>query len=548
MTGSVSEEQRGTVTAADRADGGAGALDCLLIHASKSQTFYGPLNVYQSCNRMTMGLLALAELGERGGFCTRVLHVGIERTLDKRFSLREFLLRNPPRVIGFSLQFHHGIVDTFQLIREAREALPDALIFLGGFTATFFEREILEMIPQVDAVIQGDAEEPFLRMLAASGRTDHTTFQEVPNLAWRRNGDIVENEQSYCTNEARLNDLVFTRFDLLEHAKMYVGMPKAFIRTNLSTGIDVKLNRLLGANRSKVFWGLPVGRGCVSKCFYCGGGARAQWEINRRRGVMFRTPEKVIGTIQSLVDFGFGGSYLSFDPHPWSREYYPRLFELMRSEGILFNLIFSAWGLPEGTFLEDFARTVGPRSSFTISPETGCERLRKLSRALFYTNAELMDALTRADNLGIRTTVFFCVGVPGETQKDFEETIALRDRIRKELKHGKSEAFLIEVEPGAPWHLEPEKYGIRLLRRTLADFVRDHSAPDYSSMTHLGYTSGFFGDADIDPKTFGHKLLKLRCRYFCDRRAVCAALTGAWWMGRNIGLLPKPQAIPGEGR
>ncbi len=521
--------------------GGTG-LDCLLVHAPKFQTFYPPLNVYQSCNRMTMGILALADFADRKGYRTRVLHAGIEKALDKHFSFTEYLQTHRPRVIGFSLHFHHGIVDTFQLAEEAREAVPEAFIFLGGFTATFFATDIMETVPAVDAVMKGDSEEPFVMVLEKVVRENSRGFRGVPNLVWRRDGETVENEQSYVTSEEILNDLVYTRFDLLDHADMYPSMPKAFIRTNLPSGLNLKFNRFLGKDRSEIYWGLPVGRGCVSNCFYCGGGARAQLRISNRKGVIFRKPEKVIETIREMIDFGFRGCYVSFDPRPWSQEYYVRLFRLMREQGVDFSFLFSAWGLATREFLDEFARTFDSRSAYLISPETGDEDLRRKARgATSFTNAELLDTLEYADKLGIRTRIYFSIGALEKDWEDFAATLALKNEITKRIDNTEVEAFLIEAEPGAPWHLNPEEYGIKLLRRSLVDFVRDHSSPKYSSMTSLGYTSRFFGNPEMSADDFQRRLLRLKCRYFCDKRLRCKLIRIFWWLARLLGLAPRPK-------
>lgn len=523
----------------------ASGLDCLLVHVSKSQTYYPPLNVYQSCNRMSIGLLALAELSERHGYRVRVVHEGVERALDRRFSMGAYLRRTQPKAIGFSLQFHHGLVDTVRCVAEARAALPDAFIFLGGFTATGFARDILDRFADVDAVVRGDGEAPLLALLdwVSRGR-QRDDLAGVPNLLWRAASGVVDNGQSYVADEEMLNELVFTRFDLMEHASMYAGMPKAFLRTNLPTALNLTLNRVLGKDRSRFFWGVPVGRGCVSSCFYCGGGGKAQVSINARHGVIFRKPAKVLETMRGLKAFGYTGGYLSFDPRPWSQDYYVELFRLMRREQVTFDLLFSGWALPTRPFLDEFAKTFGPNSACLVSPETGSERLRKTARAASYSNDDLFEVLDHAKSLGIRTVVYFSIGVPFETEQDFAETLALKETIRTRYPGTRIEAFLIEMEPGSPWHGDPEKYGVRLQRRSLDDFMRDHASAAYSSMTNLGYTSAFFGDPDIAPQEFGRRLLDLKCRHFCGQRNMCRLMCGFWAVCRAVGLVPRPRVQP----
>ena len=172
----------------------------------------------------------------------------------------------------------------------------------------------------------------------------------------------------------------------------------------------MKLNSLLRQGKKDMFLGLPVGRGCVSNCSYCGGGSRAQRHINRRRGVIFRRPEKVAETIEELRRYGFRGCYLSFDPRPLSQPYYLDLFRLLRRRKLGFGFHFSAWNLLSREFLDEFARLPREDSAYLISPESGSERVRRVVRGHTYTNSELLENLKHADRLGIRTVVYFSLG------------------------------------------------------------------------------------------------------------------------------------------
>ena len=517
-------------------------LDCLFVHAAKLQTYYPPLNVYHSCNRMSLGLIALADLAQRNNYKIKVIHTGIEKSLNKKFSFSEYVRQKQPKAIGFSLQFHHGLVDTIQLIKAAKKTLPDVFIFLGGFTATFFAKEIMESVTEVNGVIKGDSELPLLQVLEQVVINESSSFSQVPNMVWRNSGKIIENKQTYVASEDVLNDLIFTNFDLLENKDQYVGMAKAFVKANLPDRLTNKFNAMVNSDQSRICWGLPVGRGCVYNCFYCGGGAKAHRFINQRKRPIFRKPEKVIETIRDLKKMGFVGSYVSFDPGRQSQKYYIHLFRMMHEQKIKFDIIFSAWSLASKEFLDAFAEIKGPKSSYLLSPETGNEELRKKALGGHrFSNSDLLNNLSYADKLGIPSTIFFSLGALERSMEDFKKTLDLKEKIKREIKRSTVEAFLIEVEPGAPWHLDPGKYNIRLLRRTFKDFIRDHSKPYYSSMSDLGYTTGIFGDPDIEPEKFNRKLLKLKCKYFCDKRISCGFMSSAWALGRLIGIAPRPE-------
>jgi radical SAM superfamily enzyme YgiQ (UPF0313 family) len=525
-----------------------GELDVLFVHVPRFQNYYPALNVHSSCNRMALGLIALADLINRNGFSTRLIHGGIELQLDKNFSFESFLLRHRPKIIGFSQHFHHNLVDTLQWASLAKKVLPDCFVTLGGFTSTFFSREIMEKAPFVDAVCRGDSEVPLLELCKRVIGEQSRNLDKLPNFIWRKDAFLQENEQSYAITEEVFDDLNFTNFQLLDHAKVYIDMPKAPVRTNIPGRFDHAFNYLTGKDKGNIYWGLPVGRGCLYNCCYCGGGAKAQQKINHRKGFIARKHDDVIKSIRELVDFGFEGSYVSFDPTPkWTEEFYGELFRRLRAEKLNFNLLFSSWRLPTCGFLDEFARTFGERSAVLVSPETGSDQMRKISRPNGPTNMQLLEMLQYADDLGIRTTVYFSIGAMEKSMDDFNETLALKKQIEDRFTRARVEGFLVEAEPGAAWHFDPEKYGINLLRSTFDDFIRVHSDGNYSSMTHLGYTSSLFGDKNIEPEEFYNRLLKLRCKHFCDKNLSCAIMKGVWSACRGVGLAPKPQARSIEG-
>ena len=77
------------------------------------------------------------------------------------------------------------------LASRIKKSHPDSLVILGGFTSTFFAREIIKDHQYVDAVIMGEAEEALLEF---AGTVDSSkSFLEVPNLCFRNNGTVKVN-------------------------------------------------------------------------------------------------------------------------------------------------------------------------------------------------------------------------------------------------------------------------------------------------------------------------------------------------------------------
>ncbi|NIA30826.1 MAG: radical SAM protein [Actinobacteria bacterium] len=511
-------------------------LDCVLVHVPKYQNYYPPLNNYSSLNWMSQSIFGLADALKKSGLAGKIIHPGVESILDKRFSLRNYLQQNNARSVGFSLHFHQQISDTLAAVQQLKKELPDIFVFLGGMTASFFSRELMQY-PEVDAVIRGEGEIP-LPALVQKIEQGKELFDEVPNLTWRRGNEIVENPMNFVAAEGVLDKLDYAHLPYLEHYEKYLNFPKAVFHTKLSPTWNYKLSQKLYAERKNIFGGLTIGRGCHVNCFYCGGGSRAQALINRRKKVIFRSPDKVVESMQHLQSFGYSGTFISFDPHPQSQHYYVDLFQKMRQAKLNFDVIFSAWHLPSKEFLLEFQKTFSRGSSISISPETGSERLRKTARGNFFRNTELMEMLDQCEKLNIRTTVFFSLGIPGENKDDFLETLTMKDMIRSRYKNIGTRAFLIEMEPGAPWHLHPEKFGLKKIRRSLQDFIEEQSMPGYSSMTSVGFMKDELFDEKLkDRQDLEKRLLKLKCDNFCPNRKICAVMKTGWKAAGWVGMI-----------
>jgi len=106
------------------------------------------------------------------------------------------------------------------------------------------------------------------------------------------------------------------------------------------------------------------------------------------------------------------------------------------------------------------------------------------------------------------------MGIAGETYADLMVTQRFRRQLCRRFKNiGRVWTTPISMEPAAPWHLEPERFGIVCTRRTFEDFVRAGSP----SGSGLGYfIPGFHADQqDSDPGAFERLLKSEKCRHHC---------------------------------
>ena len=200
-------------------------MDCLFVHVPKFKNYYRPIGEYTFINYLPMGVLALADLLARGGYETEVLHLGVEWIEDKGFSLIDYIAQKRPRVVALSLHWHPQSYEVLEQARMIKEAFPEISIILGGLTASFFHREIMERFPWVDAIIRGEGEVPLLQVMEAIIKGG--VLQTVPNLTWRQGKKVCENPLAYCASQEILDGLVLAkgedmrRYPLEERIAMY---------------------------------------------------------------------------------------------------------------------------------------------------------------------------------------------------------------------------------------------------------------------------------------------------------------------------------------
>jgi radical SAM superfamily enzyme YgiQ (UPF0313 family) len=507
-------------------------LHCMLVHAPKLDNWYKPLGDFIWINYLPIGIFALADNLDEHGYASQIVHLGIEWIEDHGFDLVEYVKKTRPDIVALSLHWHYQAYDVIKVAEAIKASYPDIFICVGGFTASYYHREILEEFPSVDAVIRGDAEEPLLKLVERVTKNE-SDLQQVPNLTWRSDGRIVENEGFYCATEADLNALRFTNLALLKNHETYVNYFGHPFMWKKSFSKEANFHKL--SIGSKTF-PLAIGRGCPMTCTWCSGSALSQRSITRRTKPIYRSIDKILESINEALSYGYETMYVVFDPYPDNQEFFIELFAKIRENNIQCEMVFECHGLPTKPFMDAFHATFPHEESFLcISPETGSERLRKIHKHSFYSNEELLDCLRYLQELGVNSEVFFTYGIPGETSNELQETIRLKRFIKKNFKNVRCIRVLsIEMEPGAPWHMDPQKYGIVHDRRHFKDFYRVHSSKYNQTYSSLGYfIPNYFPGTDgvQDIAGFERALQKIKCKHFCFLNPN-ARKSGPAWTGR----------------
>jgi radical SAM superfamily enzyme YgiQ (UPF0313 family) len=491
-----------------------------------------------------MGMFALCDLLCRKGFPSRIIHLGVEWIENGEFSLLDYLKAVRPRVVAMDLHWHHQSSDVIQTARRIKEAFPGIFLLLGGMTASFYHQEILENDDFIDGIIRGEGEIPLVSLMEAL-QTGRSHFGEIPNFSWRKGSEVVINSLSYVACQEFLDDLNFTRFDLLRNHSTYVGY--------LGLPFYVK-----GVSKEKNFWmyslkspmfDLEVGRGCPVTCTWCGGSHSSQEGISGRKHVIFRSPERVLESIEEALSYGYETMHICFDPFPQKPHYYLDLFSRIRAKSLPIECFYESFGLPTGEFIREFAKTFpGPKSLIGLSPEVGSERVRRANKGYSYTNAQLMETLDLMRSEGVYVDLFFTYGVAGETERDLRDTLELIKKLKRFPNVRGIRSFSVEMEPGAPWHVNPDAYGIETPLRRFEDYVRHHADDDHDPFASLGYTiPGFFDEDSLEGNSFARRIQRFKCRHLCFihpnarktsspfwGRMLCRTSQAAWWIKKRM--------------
>jgi len=142
-----------------------------------------------------VGFITMLDYLEERGKSVRLANLAVKMQ-DGKFDPRRFVREQQPLLFGIDLHWCQHVDGALSLAKLCKEEHPEIPVALGGLTSTYYWREIMDTVPEVDCVLRGHTTEPLVEQLldCLEGGREPT---EVPNLAWRRNGEVVENPYTY---------------------------------------------------------------------------------------------------------------------------------------------------------------------------------------------------------------------------------------------------------------------------------------------------------------------------------------------------------------
>ncbi len=203
-------------------------------------------------------------------------------------------------------------------------------------------------------------------------------------------------------------------------------------------------------------------RGCIAKCTFC-------QNIVHAKTYRFRKAENIFEEIKynvekngihhmSLADPTINGNIKELE----------KLCDLLIKNNVRVN--WSGLAIPRENMslelLKKMRRAGCTRLEYGV--ESGSEKVLRIMKK-FHTIKGSEEVLKRTKKAGIKTVLFIMVGYPGETEKDFQKTLAFLKRNRKsiDLVRSVNAPYLME---GTDLMSNPKKYGIIIPEGSKADY------------------------------------------------------------------------------
>jgi len=286
-----------------------------------------------------------------------------------------------PNGVGISCTAITQAEETIRLCELIKEYDPNVFTFLGGYFPTIYYEEIFSRTSAVDLIVVGEGELPTLKIIELLERGEDPINKDIPNLAWKKDGQIQLTKLGVRFD---LNKKAPLNLELLRYPGAYDILPYAF------------------------------SRGCPYRCNFC--------MEEFIRPVRKEVPLEIVR--RDLTDLSHQSNthtllvsdalFKSFD-----------LFPFLRSLGVKVNFETRCDVLDPSTITQ-IADVCGMMAlGFESASYNTLRRMNKVRDRAHYQNyiSNTIAIFKEAVKYEIPIMVFMIAGYPGDTERDFEESL-----------------------------------------------------------------------------------------------------------------------------
>lgn len=482
--------------------------DLILLHAPSVYDFrreailYGPVSDLVPSTPVfemyPIGFTTIAEYLERHGLRTRILNLAVRMLNDPGFDVEKTLGKLDAAAFGIDLHWlphAHGSIEVARIVKRLH---PNRPVIFGGFSSTYFHKELIQY-PAVDFVTRGDSTEvPMLQLMQyihsggaihpPAGSVEARKLAQIPNLVWKdADGTVTVNPIGYSPEN--LDNVLLDYTHVLKAVVRYRDLAsyipfRAWMRYPITAALTV--------------------RGCRYNCLTCGGSACAFRNLHARQKPAFRKPEDLARDIRRIGEFSEGPVFVLGDIRQAGDEYADRFLEAIN--GYKKPVFIELFDAAPRDFFKKVARSL-PNFTVEISMESHDERVRR-AFGRPYSNEDIENSIQDALDAGCqRLDLFFMTGLKEQTYESVMGTVDYsRQMLARYAKGGETRVipFISPLapflDPGSRAFEEPEKHGYKLFARTLEEHRQALLAPSWKYV--LNYETQWMNRDQIVASTY----------------------------------------------
>ncbi len=427
-----------------------------------------------------IGFTTIASHLESKGFEVRIANIATKMLASERFDPARFLRSLHPAMFGIDLHWLPHVQGSLALARMVKKLHPGIPVLMGGFSASYYHREILTDHPEIDFVLRGDSTETPTEMLldrVVSGRRP----DDVPNLSWRDGRKLTVNPLTNIpdTLEDVEVDYGLMVRKVLRYADLHGHLPyKNWKSRPMSVALSV--------------------RGCTHNCVNCQGSCDSFARNFGRTKPAYRPPEKLAGDVARAEEYLKGATFVVGDIRQAGKAYSARFLSELKKRKVRNEIVLEIF-TPAS---RDFAREVaGSADQFSIqmSPETHDESVRA-AQGKPYTTVGVEDSAEHFLDAGCnRFDLFYMIGLPTQTVDSVAETVRYTEKLYRKFKGKRLFPFISPLapflDPGGNAFEDAERHGFKVRARTLDEHLRLAMMPSWKYV--LNYETRWLTRDDI---------------------------------------------------
>ncbi len=471
--------------------------DLVLLHAPsvydfrKKSIMFGPMSDLVPSTPIfemyPMGFLTIANYLSKRNLRVRIVNIAYLMYSDKKFDAERFIKKLNPLAFGIDLHWLPHCQGSIEIAKIVKKYHPGTPVIFGGYSASYYWNELIEF-DEVDFILRGDStEKPLYKLISSLKNKNNKDIGNIPNLVWKTGKKVNQNPITNVSDN--FDEIVFD----------YRLMFKEVLRYR-----DIKGIMPFSEWFRYPITTIPVIRGCNLNCSGCGGSKYTNSNFYNRFRPAFNDPRKIIREIKTIQEHIDAPIFLIGDINENGEEHVKEFFKYAKELNKDIQIFFEFFKPPPKQFF-DQAHEVFNNICYEISPDSHDENMRKVMGKT-YKNSELVDCIEYALAKGaLRFDLYFMTGLPGQDKKSILDVIDFCRSIYEKLNWDKRFMPFISpmapfMDPGSRAFENPEKFGYRLLRKTLKEHIQAITMPSWKYI--LNYESMSISTDDLVDGTY----------------------------------------------